>query len=71
MIRIDWRTIPLPPVRTIPGPLCIAPGERWCANCGTVMWWSSSRETGKGDPCCSRPQPVPVKTFLHPEEYFE
>ena len=45
--------------------------ERWCAHCGTVTWWTSSRETGKANPCCSRPQPVPVKTFLHPEEYLE
>ena len=45
--------------------------ECWCAHCGAVAM-PKVHDSGKPPaPCCSRPQPVPVKTFLHPEEYFE
>jgi len=73
VIRIDWRTIPTPPVRTIHGPLRIAPGEVWCAHCGAVIMAAMGMEgrlTGHAADCCRRPQPMPVTAILQPEEYY-
>ena len=75
MIRIDWRTIPLPPVRIIPGPLRIAPGEVWCANCGAVMHMGGRNEAFARDEllgaCCRNPKPVPAVTVLKQWEFLQ
>ena len=73
MRAIDWRTIPTPPVRTIPGPLRIAPGETWCANCGAVMIMGGRNEIFARDEllgaCCRNPKPVPAATVLKQWEF--
>ena len=75
MIRIDWRTIPLPPLRTIPGPLRIAPGETWCANCGAIMQMDGRNGAFARDElhgaCCRKPQPVPAATVLKQWEFLQ
>jgi hypothetical protein len=75
MIHIDWRTIPLPSVRNIPGPLRIAPGETWCANCGAVMHMGGRNEAFARDEllgaCCRRPTPVPAAGVLKPWEFSQ
>ena len=74
-MRIDWRTIPTPPVRTIHGPLRIAPGETWCANCGAVMMRDGRNEAFARDDlrgaCCRNPQPVPAAKVLKQWEFFQ
>jgi DNA-directed RNA polymerase subunit RPC12/RpoP len=63
----------LPPVQAAPGPLRIAPGERWCQRCGMENpggnW--GHHDVGDNDRCqyCGSTRLVEAIRVLRPEEY--
>ena len=71
--QVELNSIEAPPVRRIAGPLHLAPGETWCANCGAVMGMGGRNEKFARDDllglCCRKPRPVLAVTVLRPGEY--